>query len=80
MTAAKVKFRQVTVRYKNGEVFCTFGSILMLGFWLFSKRKRTAREVALLRRLRLSHTLVERASRAYVAWLVGRSRIRPRGR
>ena len=79
----KKKFTAIVVRYKDGRVFRRFNSVLALGEWLFSKRGQRGRVLgwsaadrAVFRRLRLSPSLVRRASNAYVAWLVGMSRIR----
>jgi len=84
MKKKRKKFRSVVVRFKDGRVFRRFSSVLALGLWLFSKRglrgrvlKWSAADRAVLRRLRLSRTLVCRASDAYVSYVMGRSRIRP---
>jgi len=83
MKKKRGKYRLVVVRFKDGRVFRRFSSILALGVWLFSKRGQRGRVLgwsaadrALLRRLRLSRTLVRRASDAYVSWVVGTSRIK----
>jgi len=84
MKKKRKKFQAVVVRFKDGRVFKRFSSVLALGLWLFSKRgfggrrlKRSAAELRALRQLRLSFTLVRRASDAYVSYVMGCSRIRP---
>jgi len=80
----KQKHKIFVVKYKDGRMFRRFSSVLPLGEWLFSKRGTRGRvqgwsaaDLALFKRLRLSRTLVNRASNAYVSWLMGTSRIRP---
>ena len=76
--------RKVCVCFKSGRVFRWFKDYLALGLWLFSKRGQRGRVLgwspadrAVFRRLRLSRTMVRRASDAYVSYLLGRSRLRP---
>ena len=84
MKKKRKKFRSVVVRFKDGRVFRRFSSVLALGEWLFSPRGLRGKALAwsasdkvLLRRLRLSHTLVRRTANAYASFVMGRSRIRP---
>jgi len=77
----KRKFKSITVRYKkSGRVFRVFKNVLVLGRWMFRGRHKKCRRdyLRLVRSLHLTHTLDIRASRAYVSWLLGTSRIRPR--
>ena len=74
------KSKVIVVRYKTGGVYRRFSSVLALGQWLFSRRGRPdflAVDRKVLCNLDITKTLARRASNAYVAWLMGTSRIRP---
>jgi len=70
----KRKPMPVVVLYKDGRVYRRFGSVQELGKWLFA---RSPGRKGYCRRLALTQSLVNRAANAYVAYLMGTSRIRP---
>ena len=83
------KTRPISLRYKDGRPYRRFKSYLELGKWLlsyhgqrgFSSSNASSKAPVVCRtmlgQLRVTRTVARRASDAYVAWLMGKSRIQP---